>query len=91
MVMVSDIESKADAEYDAKDRCQRDPTLAKIAYYKVDPASGDFKLLLTYNNPRFAGAKKLRGPSGPTRDRLAREKKAPEKKKGLISRILGMK
>ncbi|HIJ39059.1 MAG TPA: hypothetical protein HPP80_09205, partial [Rhodospirillaceae bacterium] len=31
----SDIDTKEAAEEDAKRRCQRDPSLKKIAYYKV--------------------------------------------------------
>ncbi len=46
----SDIETKEQAEADAKRRCQRDPTWKKIAYYKVG-ASGDFRIFYSYTNP----------------------------------------
>jgi hypothetical protein len=45
-----DIHTREDAERDAKERCGRDDTIAKIAYYAIQD-DGGFKSILTYENP----------------------------------------
>jgi hypothetical protein len=79
-----DVETKEQAEADAKRRCQRDPTLKKVAYYKVG-ASGDFRVFYSYTNPNCkpAGAKPA-GGGGPVRT-PAGKKAAP--KPGLVARL----
>ena len=52
------IETKEQAEADAKRRCQADPTLAKVAYYLVSE-DGRFRMLHSYTNPN-PGAKPVR-------------------------------
>ncbi len=44
------IETRAEAEVDAKDQCRRDPSIARVAYYAVT-ADGDFESIYTYRNP----------------------------------------
>lgn len=65
MMTADGIDSKADAEADAVAQIKRDPSLAKIAYYKIS-ANGDFKLFFTYTNPKAgkAGAPKPKGAAG---------------------------
>jgi hypothetical protein len=46
----SSIEDKGEAEADAKRRCQRDPTIKKVAYYTTS-ADGSFRILYSYTNP----------------------------------------
>ena len=45
-----DIHTREDAERDAKERCGRDDTIAKIAYYAIQD-DGGFKSILIYENP----------------------------------------
>ena len=45
-----DIATRNEAEPDAKQRCQRDPTIKKVAYYKVTP-DGKFRMFYSYTNP----------------------------------------
>jgi hypothetical protein len=63
MVTAADIDSKAEAEADALAQVRRDPSLGKIAYYKI-AASGDFKLFYTYTNPKAGKAPPPRGAGG---------------------------
>lgn len=72
------IENRADAEHDAEMRCMRDKTLAKIAYYKVNP-EGDFKVLYTYKNPHIQEQEE---------EKPKKKKKKPVKKKGLLTRLM---
>jgi hypothetical protein len=44
------ITTKDQAQADALRRCQRDPSVKKIAYYKVSP-DGDFRVFFSYTNP----------------------------------------
>lgn len=44
-----DITTREEAEPDAKRRCQRDPTIKKVAYYKVTP-DGKFRMFYSYTN-----------------------------------------
>ncbi len=52
----ADITTKAEAESDALKRCARDPSLKKIAYYKVSP-DGDFRVFYSYTNPNCKAAR----------------------------------
>ncbi len=45
-----DIQNRDQAERDAQEMCQRDPTIDKIAYYSVRD-DGNNRHLLTYTNP----------------------------------------
>ncbi len=45
-----DIRSREQAERDAREMCERDPTIGKIAYYSVRE-DGNNRHLLTYTNP----------------------------------------
>ncbi|OAN45924.1 hypothetical protein [Magnetospirillum moscoviense] len=78
------ITTREDAEPDAKRRCQKDPTIKKVAYYKVD-ASGDFKVFFSYTNPNCkpVGAKPAAAAKPP-----AKKPVPPKKKPGLIARIV---
>lgn len=75
----SDIETKDSAEADAKRRCQRDPTVKKIAYYKVAP-DGEFRVFYSYTNPNCkpAGAAPARKKAPPVK---------PEPKPTLLGRL----
>ena len=46
----SRIETKEQAASDALRRVGRDPTLRKVAYYKVSP-DGEFRVFYSYTNP----------------------------------------
>jgi hypothetical protein len=78
----SDITEREQAEADAKRRCQKDPGLAKIAYYKV-AADGDFKIFYSYTNPNCKPA----APKGDTAKPAAKKKKKPEPPPGLLTRL----
>ena len=87
----SDVTTKEEAEADAKRRCQRDPTVKKIAYYKVAP-DGEFRSFYSYTNPNCKPA------GGPTSSSEAPAKrpmpKKPPPKPTLLGRIkksLGIK
>jgi len=80
------ITTREEAEPDAKRRCQKDPTIKKVAYYKVS-ASGEFKVFYSYTNPNCkpAGARPMAASVKPA------AKKPPAKpapKPGLITRIV---
>lgn len=79
----SDITTREQAEADAKRRCTRDPTVKKIAYYKV-AGDGDFKVFYSYTNPHCkpAGAK----PEAP-KAKSPRKKPVPKKKTGIVAAI----
>ncbi len=66
------IATRAEAEPDAKRRCQQDPTIRKVAYYTVSP-DGKFRLFYSYTNPncKSTSAKAERARKVPAR-------KAPE-------------
>lgn len=44
------IHTKGEAETDARDRCKRDRTIRKVAYYVVRD-DGSFKTLFSFENP----------------------------------------
>ncbi len=78
------ITSKEDAKSDALRRCQRDPTLKKIAYYKVSP-DGDFRVFYSYTNPdcKPAGTKSAGAPKPKSRPVV----KKPPPKLGFLGRL----
>ncbi|TAN75836.1 MAG: hypothetical protein EPN20_02365 [Magnetospirillum sp.] len=84
LVYSSDIDDRAGAEEDAKRRCQGDPTIKKIAYYKV-ASDGDFRVFFSYTNPNCKPAAKPQ-PAGAA----PKKKPQPAKKKpppSLLERI----
>ncbi|HVI49668.1 MAG TPA: hypothetical protein VM661_00500 [Candidatus Sulfotelmatobacter sp.] len=46
-----EVETKDQADADARRRCKIDPALAKVAYYRVEE-DGRFRMLHVYANPR---------------------------------------
>lgn len=80
----SDIDDRETAEADAKQRCRLDPTIKKVAYYKV-AADGGFRLFFSYTNPHCRPAPKAR-PAGAAARRPAPKKK-PAPKPGLLARL----
>ncbi|MBT4770586.1 MAG: hypothetical protein HOO00_08725 [Rhodospirillaceae bacterium] len=80
------ITDKGAAESDAKQRCKRDGSIAKIAYYSVN-ANGDFKVFFSYTNPQATGAT---GPDG-NGDKTAKKKRKKAKPKpSLITRFFSL-
>ena len=79
------ITTKEEAEADAKRRCQRDPSLKKIAYYKVSP-DGEFRVFYSYVNPNCKPAPKL-DPGKPAVKTVKKPAKKPPPKKGFFARI----
>jgi hypothetical protein len=49
-VEYADLETRAEAASDAERRCSADPTIGKIAYYRLSE-DGGFKTLYSYDNP----------------------------------------
>lgn len=96
-----DIHDKEAAQSDAERRCQRDPTIHRIAYYAVD-ASGRFRNFCTYSNPNPAPAGSRGGGRAGSRDRgsgagagsggtvaaKTRGTQKPEKKLSLKERLV---
>ncbi len=80
----SDIETKEEAEVDAKRRCQRDPSLKKIAYYKVAP-DGEFRVFYSYTNPNCKPAATRAAPAAPMKKNAPKRK--PVRKPSLLARI----
>ena len=82
----SDIEDRETAEVDAKRRCKLDPTIKKVAYYKV-AADGEFRMFFSYTNPNCKPVPKARPVSAPPSARKAAPKKKPAAKPGLLDRL----
>ncbi|CAA7627785.1 conserved hypothetical protein [Candidatus Terasakiella magnetica] len=72
----SDIEDRGEAENDAKRRCKLDPTIKKVAYYKV-AADGDFRMFYSYTNPNCKPAPKPMAAGAPPKRKPAPKKPAP--------------
>ena len=83
--MSSSITTKDEAASDALRRCQRDPTLKKIAYYKVS-TDGEFRVFYSYTNPNCkpAGSPKSSGAEGA---RKPARKAPPPAPKGFFARL----
>ena len=82
----SDIEDRETAEIDAKRRCKLDPTIKKVAYYKV-AADGEFRMFFSYTNPNCKPAPKARPLGAAAAIRKPAPKKKPEPKPGLLARL----
>lgn len=82
------ITTKEQAQSDALRRCQRDPSLKKIAYYKVS-TDGEFRVFYSYTNPNSkpagAGAGGSRAGTAPKPRPAA--KKPPPPKLGFFGKI----
>jgi len=82
------ITDKGAAESDAKRRCKSDSSIAKIAYYSVNP-NGDFKVFFSYTNPKAANAPGSAGNG----DKAAKGKKKRKKAKpkpSLMARFFSL-
>jgi hypothetical protein len=75
----SGIQTKEQAASDALRRCARDPTLRKIAYYKVSP-DGEFRVFYSYTNPNVK-------PAGSLENKPKPAKKKPPPKKGFWAKL----
>lgn len=78
------ITTKEEAQSDALRRCQRDPTLKKIAYYKVS-TDGEFRVFYSYTNPNCR-PKGSAGGAAQAKPRPA-VKKAPPPKLGFFGKL----
>ncbi|MFN3077085.1 MAG: hypothetical protein ABT940_09445 [Alphaproteobacteria bacterium] len=85
----SEVNTKEEAEVDAQRRCQKDPTIKRVAYYAVSE-DGRFKNFFTYNNAnaRPAGKSPPR-PGGQPARRPGKIPPAP-RPKTLWERILAV-
>jgi hypothetical protein len=80
------ITTKDEAQADAVRRCQRDPSLRKIAYYKVSP-DGEFRVFYSYTNPNCKAA----GSAAPAKPRPAVKKPQPKPSfLGKLKKALGL-
>lgn len=82
----SDIDDRETAEIDAKRRCKLDPTIKKVAYYKVAP-DGEFRMFFSYTNPNCKPAPKAR-PAVSAAPRKPAPAKKPAPKPGLLARLM---
>ena len=73
------ITTKDEAASDALRRCQRDPSLKKIAYYKVSQ-DGEFRVFYSYTNANSkpAGAPARGGAGAAPKPRPAAKKPPPK-------------
>jgi len=74
MVVSHDITDKEAAKADAESRCKINPTLARVAYYAINP-NGDFKPYYAYANPNIDATK----PKAESPARKRKKKKKPVK------------
>jgi len=79
------ITTKEQAQSDALRRCQRDPTLKKIAYYKVSP-DGEFRVFYSYTNPNCKPAGSVGGGAA-VKPRPAVKKKTPPPKLSFFGKL----
>ncbi len=83
-----DAMTKGQAEVDAREKCQADHTIAKVAYFIVDEGGND-KHLYTYKTPDVMVAKKRQAP--PKTATKAPPKPSPQPKRSapsLLSRVV---
>ena len=72
-----DISGKEDAEYDAKQRCNRDNTIHRVAYYHLNDM-GDFRVFYSYTNPHPHVVSKAPKGEGDKSKKKKRRKKKPK-------------
>lgn len=84
-----DVETKGQAEADAKRRCKADPSLAKVAYYRVFE-DGRFRMLLAYTNPNPASGKPVRRAMGGDFTHRSRSAPPPKSPPGWWERLRGL-
>ena len=75
----AEIQNRDQAERDAHDMCERDPTIDKVAYYSVKD-DGGHRHLLTYtnpSNPRRARSERPRPSNTPRASLRTRKRAAP--------------
>lgn len=79
------------AEADAQARCNRDPSIRKVVYYRVSD-EGSFRTLFSYDNPRAAtpGVRKPRRQMADTLPRGTVRRPKAKKKAGLIDRLMSV-
>ena len=85
----SDVTTKEEAEADAKRRCQRDPTLKKIAYYKVAP-DGEFRSFYSYTNPNCKPAAGSAAATAAAKRPTPKKPPPPQTLLGKIKKSLGL-
>jgi hypothetical protein len=81
-----EIEDRGEAEDDAKRRCQRDPTIKKIAYYKV-ATDGEFRMFYSYTNPNCKPAPKVAAAGGAAPKKKPAAKMPPPPPPSLLARL----
>ena len=77
LVVSNDIETREDAEADAKSRCAGNRGIERIAYYEIKD-DGDFRSFFSYKNPNAEAAP---GASSATGAKKKKRKKPPAKMK----------
>ena len=83
------VETRAEAEADARRRCQFDPAVAKIAYYAVTD-DGAYRNFYTYRNPNPVVKRGQPLPGGaPPGARARRRTVEKPAKQSLLTRIVG--
>lgn len=80
------ITTRDEAQSDALRRCQRDPTLKKIAYYKVS-TDGEFRVFYSYTNPNCKPAGAPRAGGGAARPKPRPAAKKPPPKLGFFGKV----
>ncbi len=83
-VEYADLDTRAEAASDAERRCMADPSIAKIAYYRVSE-DGGFKSLYSYDNPRAERPKPV-GSAGGRRASSGARKQRPQRR-SLLERV----
>ena len=85
-----DITCRDDAVADALARCRRDPSIRKVAYYRVF-WDGGFRVLFTYDNPDVQAkpASRVRRQMADPLPRMRGKPPAPKARRpGLVARLL---
>lgn len=59
LVISHDVETREQAQIDAKTRCHFDRSIARIVYYAIRP-DGEFKTIYSYENPNARAQKSPR-------------------------------
>ena len=80
------IDTREEAEPDAKRRCQKDPSIKKVAYYRVD-ASGAFRVFYSYTNPHCKPAPAAKPALSKTKPTVRKSVKPPPKP-SLLQRLV---